>query len=49
MIAVDGENYDKEGKHFPKSIDILDKVFKYIFCLVGICRDDVDEEINGYM
>ena len=43
MIAVDGENYDKEGKHFPKSIEKLDKVLKYIFSQLRICRDDVDE------
>lgn len=39
MIAVDGENYDKEGKHFPKSIEKLDKVLKYIFSQLRICRD----------
>lgn len=36
MIAVDGENYDKEGKHFPKSIEKLDKVLKYIFSQLRI-------------
>lgn len=40
MIAVDGENYDKEGKHFPKSIEKLDKVLKHIIPQIRICRDD---------
>lgn len=30
MIAVDGGNYDKEGKNFPKIIEKLGKVLKYI-------------------
>lgn len=38
MIAVDGENYDKEGKHFPKSIEKLDKVLKHIIPQIRICR-----------
>ena len=40
MITVDGENYDKEGKHFPKSIEKLDKVLKHIIPQIRICRDD---------
>ena len=43
MITVDGENYDKEGKHFSKIIEKLDKVLKYIFSQLRICRDDVIE------
>lgn len=35
MIAVDGENYDKEGKHFSKIIEKLDKVLKHIIPQFG--------------
>ena len=38
MIAVDGENYDKEGKSFPKIIEKLGKVLKHIIPQLWICR-----------
>ena len=51
MIAVDGENYDKEGKSFPKIIEKLGKILKHIIPQLRICRDDVDgknESKNAY-
>ena len=38
MIAVDGGNYDKEGKSFPKIIEKLGKVLKHIILQLRICR-----------
>lgn len=45
MIAVDGGNYDKEGKSFPKIIEKLGKVLKHIIPQLRICRDDVNGKI----
>mgnify|MGYP000330863271 CR=1 FL=1 len=43
MIAVDGGNYDKEGKIFPQIIEKLGLGFKICNSSIRICRDDVDE------
>lgn len=38
MIAVDGENYDKEGKIFPQIIEKLGLGFKICNSSIRICR-----------
>ena len=42
-IAVDGGNYDTEGKIFPQIIEKLGLGFKICNSSIRICRDDVDE------